>query len=140
MKRLPLVILLFVLISACNNNNNENVTASESDVDAARNFIRSALDGRWDDARKFMLQDSLNKQLLDTYEDNYRKNMSRDDKRGYREASIRMPEIKKINDSSSVVLYSNSYKNKVDSLKVVRVNGQWLIDFKYSFPSKDTTN
>lgn len=137
MKRLfVLSFLSLFLFCACNNNSTE-IPTSENDVDAARNFIRSALDGDYAKAKNFMLTDSLNTQLLNTFEDNYQKNMAADDKRGYRESSIRMPDVRKINDSASVVFYSNSYKNTSDSLKVVRVNGQWLVDFKYSFASKD---
>lgn len=129
-------LCLLIFLAACSNNNtnsNENSGTSENDVDAARNFIRSALDGDYSKARTFMLQDSLNNQLIETYEANYQQKMSKDDKRGYREASIRVPDVRKINDSTSIVIYSNSYKNRTDSLKVVRINGQWMVDFKYSF-------
>lgn len=127
-----------LLVAAACNNETEEKAASENDADAARNFIRAALDGDYAKARTFMLQDSLNTQLLNTFEDNYRHHMKREDKRGYRESSIRIPDMKKISDSESVVMYSNSYMNKPDSLKVVKRNGQWLVDFKYSFAGKDS--
>ena len=112
---------------------------SENDVDAARNFIRAALDGDYSKARTFMLQDSSNTQLLDAFENIYQHRMSRDDKRGYREASINMNEVRPFNDSITIVNYSNSYKKKIDSLKIVKLNNQWLVDFKYSFQGKDST-
>lgn len=108
-------------------------------MDAARNFIRSALDGDYVKAKQYIVPDSLNTQLLNTFGDNYRNHMSRDDKRGYKESSIRIPDTRTINDSTSVIMYSNSYKNKLDSLKVIRIGGKWLVDFKYSFAGKDTT-
>lgn len=131
-------MLFAPFLFSCNNQDEQATTTSENDIDAARNFIRSALDGDYKKARDYMIQDSLNTQLLNTFESNYQMHMNREDKRGYREASIRIPDVRKVSDTVSVVQYSNSYKNKLDSLKVVKVNNQWLVDFKYSFPIKDT--
>ena len=61
--------------------------------------------------------------------------MKGEDKRGYREANITFYGERKIGDSAVVVNYSNTYKNQKDSLKLVNNNGQWLVDFKYSFIS-----
>lgn len=131
-------MLFAPFLFSCNNQEEQATSTSENDIDAARNFIRSALDGDYKKARDYMIQDSLNTQLLNTFESNYQMHMNREDKRGYREASIRIPDVRKVSDTVSVVQYSNSYKNKLDSLKVVKVNNQWLVDFKYSFPIKDT--
>ncbi len=138
MKSLKFTGFLFLLFfCACHNNNSEQKeTTSENDVDAARNFIRAALDGQYSKARTFMLHDSLNNQLLDAFENNYETRMTRDDKRGYRESSINMHDVRQMGDTASIVSYSNSYKKQNDSLKVVHVNGQWLVDFKYSFPAR----
>jgi hypothetical protein len=38
-----------------------------------------------------------------------------------------------VNDSTTVVIFSNSYKNDHDTLKVLKKNNQWLVDFKYLF-------
>src|SRR4051812_37634802 len=109
--------VFMLLLGACNSpDKQEKETTSENDVDAARNFIRSALEGKWRDARRFMVQDSTNTQILDTYENNYQTHMSREDKRGYREASITLYDSKPINDSITIISYSNSYKKKRDSL------------------------
>jgi hypothetical protein len=108
-------------------------------VDAARNFIRSALDGNWRDARRFMLRDSTNTQLLDAYENNYQSHMNREDKRGYHESTITLYDTRQLNDSVSIINYSNSYKKQKDSLRVVRNDGVWVVDLKYSFPQTDTT-
>jgi hypothetical protein len=138
MRKLLFVAILFC--AACGNNDaGTSAPRSENDVDAARNFIRAALDGKWKDARSYMLQDSTNTQLLDTYEANYQGHMSREDKRGYRESSITLYDSRQLNDSTTIVSYSNSYKKQKDSLRVVRMDDQWLVDFKYSFPQTDTS-
>src|SRR4051812_45801693 len=102
MKRLVFLGILIIQVFACNNNSDSNQTpSSENDVDAARNFIRAALDGKWSDARKYMIQDSLNIQLLETVEGKYQ-TMDREEKRGYREASITLFDTKKLSDSLSI--------------------------------------
>ena len=132
--------LFLQFFCACSGGEGEDAggTTSENDVDAARNFIRSALDGKYDRARNFMIQDSVNNQYLDLFERNYQRLMDPEDKRGYREASINIHDIRQLNDSTTVVNYSNSFKKKNDSLKVVRTHNQWLVDLKYSFSPTDS--
>ncbi len=122
----------------CACNNEEKVTGSENDVDAARNFIQSALEGDYTRARIYIVADSTNIQYLDAFERNFKNRMSPEDKRGYRNASINIYKVREMDDSTTIVNYSNSYMKKNDSLKVSRRNGQWLIDLKYSFTAKDS--
>lgn len=129
--------LFLQIFCACNNNKESNpVTTSENDVDAARNFIRAALDGHYDKARALVVADSVNNAWIDLFERNYKSRMSLGDKAGYRTSSINIHNIKSVNDSTSIINYSNSFKKKDDSLKVVRQNGAWLVDLKYSFPTQ----
>lgn len=131
MKRFKLIAgpLLLLVIVACNNNNSK----SENDIDAARNFIRAALDGDFDKAGKFILNDSINMQDWDNVVRSLNRNLTPEDKRKYKEASIHIHDTRELNDSTSIVIYSNSFKNKQDSLKVIRVNNEWWVDFKYIF-------
>lgn len=138
MKSLSIVSgLCLILLSACGSNDSANT--SENDVDAARNFIRAALDGQYNEAQHLIVADSLNLQYLDAFATNYRERMNREDKRGYRESSINIHDIQTVNDSVTIVHYSNSYKKVPESLKVVRQNNNWLVDLKYSFTPADST-
>ncbi len=56
-----------------------------------------------------------------------------DTKSGYRSASINIHQVSPVNDSTTVVIYSNSFKNDHDTLKVLKQNGQWLVDLKYLY-------
>ena len=114
--------------------NADNITPSENEEDAARNFIRSVLDAEFDKAKTFIVPDSTNNEFLAVTERNFTERMNRTDKMGYKAASIQIHEVKKIDDSTSVVLYSNSFKKQKDSVKVVLQNNAWLVDLKYSFP------
>jgi hypothetical protein len=137
MKKLLLLCLMSLVLFGCSDSDDKPaVEQSENDVDAARNFIRAALDGRWTDARSLMIQDSTNSQYIDMYEELYQTKMKQEDKRGYREANITFYGKRTESDSVVVVNYSNTYKNQKDSLKVVRNNGQWLVDLKYSFQAR----
>ena len=140
-KFLQLSAFLLFFAAACNNNDKQPaVAASENDIDAARNFIRTALDGNYRDARKFIVADSTNLQYIDAFERNYNERMDPEDKREYRQSSININSVHQLNDSVTIVNYSNSYKKNLDSLKVIRVNQQWLIDLKYSFENKTAEN
>jgi len=130
--------LLLQFFLCCNNADHEHSSTarSENDIDAARNFIQAALDGNYRKARTYALADSFNQQYVDLFERIYKERMNPEDKRGYREASINIHSVTPLNDSVTLINFSNSYKNKNDSLKVVRLNGQWLVDLKYSFYQK----
>lgn len=139
MKRTFLKLSAFLLffMASCNNADQPKaVAASENDIDAARNFIQSALEGHYRDARKYIYSDSTNMQYIDAFERNYNERMDPEDKREYRQASIIISSVNQLNDSVTIINYSNSYKKNTDSLKVIRINQQWLVDLKYSFINK----
>lgn len=136
MRSILLICFLFLqFFCACTDDERDRsdpTITSENDADAARNFIRSVLDGKLDKARTMLVQDSLNLQLFDAYERIYQSRTSPQDKRGYRESSITIYSVRPTNDSTTVVSYANSYKKRMDSLKVTRENGEWKVDLKYS--------
>ncbi|MCU7552501.1 hypothetical protein OCK74_25505 [Chitinophagaceae bacterium LB-8] len=129
--------LFLQFFCACKNSPDRSDTTqtSENDVDAARNFIRLALDGKYDRAREMVINDSLNYQFIDQAERYYKQRMDISTRMAYRSASINILSVVPQNDSVSIVHYSNSFKKQKDSLKVVNIHGQWMVDMKYSFPS-----
>ena len=84
-----------------------------------------------------MIDDSLNHEDLNAIQ-RLNERLTTEEKEKYQEASIRIHQNRKINDSTSVIYYSNSYRNQTDSLKVIKANGQWLVDFKYIFHKTDS--
>jgi hypothetical protein len=129
-KVLILSLLLFSFY-ACNTADKQ--AKSENDVDAARNFIRSALDGKFGDAKRYMLPDSVNMQYLENVAQPLYERSPENITRAYRESSINVHQVKPVNDSTTIVIYSNSFKNDHDTLKVVRINNKWLVDLKYLY-------
>src|SRR5829696_6365531 len=129
MKKVALFIVAFLpLCWACSNNEEADNPKGENDVDAASMFIRSALDGRWKDAKRLIVQDSANIQDLEVAEQNYTQRMDVTEQRGYRESQITIHETRKVNDSVSIISYSNTFKKQRDSVKVLKVGNQWLVD------------
>ena len=130
--------LFLLFLCACGNNENDrsdSTQSTESDVDAARNFIRTALDGRYDKLHEMVVPDSANLALIEVAHMTYQSRMSSEDKRGYRESSINIHNVQTVNDSVTIVTYSNSYKKTPNELKVLQRGNQWLVDFKHSFPT-----
>jgi hypothetical protein len=54
-------------------------------------------------------------------------------KKEYKESSYEINKYTDINDSTTIINYSNSYMKKPMEIKVVRNAGVWVIDFKYTF-------
>ncbi|RYY97302.1 MAG: DUF4878 domain-containing protein [Chitinophagaceae bacterium] len=127
-----LMPLALVLLTACGGDDKQGPSGSESDVDAARNFIRASLDNDYAAARSYLVNDSTNLQYLETTR-RVRAAMNKEENRRYHEASIRIYDARPLNDSTSIVTYDNSFRQQRNALKVVRTGGQWLVDLKYSF-------
>ena len=132
-------ILLFSLTSCNDSAKEEGVVKPANGMDAAGKFIRAALDGDVNKARTYIVNDTTSKQFLDIYEWKYNNTFTPEDKKGYKNASIRfLKETHPVNDSVTIIYYSNSYKNTPDSLKVIKMNDQWYIDLNFTFQAKDS--
>lgn len=130
---LPFLFLATFIISCTNDTKTPGQTDSSGLMDATRNFIRSALDGKFDEAKKYMLIDSSNVHYLINAEENYNK-LDEPSKESYAASSIIIhSKDEKIKDSLAVVIFSNSYKNNPDTLRVLKQNNQWLVDLKYLY-------
>jgi hypothetical protein len=74
MKKYLLPLVLISSFIACKNEDKKTTEKDTSGLmDATRNFIRAALDGKFDEAKKFMLIDSSNIHYLEYAEDRYNK-------------------------------------------------------------------
>jgi Domain of unknown function (DUF4878) len=133
MKKIHLLPVYIVLLaSSCKSNDKEPDAKSDNNMDAARNFIRAALDGKFDEARTYMLSDSVNINFMDVAERSYQ-NIDQSMKDSYRSSSIHFHNTMAVSDSASIVVYSNSFKNDHDTLKVLKKGNDWLVDFKYLY-------
>jgi len=131
--------LLLLTIFSCKESD-KDADVAENNIDAARKFIGAALQGKFDQAKTFMVQDSVNLNYLEVAERSYQK-MDPETKNNYRAASINIHNVSEpIKDSVTVVIFSNSFKNDHDTLKVLHLEGKWLVDLKYLYEhAMDTT-
>ena len=125
------VFVFCILLFSCNNGTKKEPV---TDTDVATTFIRAVLDNDFKIAEKYLLIDETNKQYFETFRRQYQlKEKSELDK--YKASDILINNLDQKNDSVTIINYSNSYKKDMKTnLKLVRPNGQWLIDLKYTFP------
>ncbi len=128
---------LLLFCAACNESKKQEPGSMETDVLSATSFIREALKGNFDLARTYMLQDSVNDGYMDAAA---RKQRTSDERQGLFDASIIIHKRAEANDSTTVIVYSNSYIKQRDTLKMVKKDGKWLVDLKFLFDhDRDTT-
>ena len=124
------IMAMAILLFSCNNNRQET---PKTDTDVAIAFIRDILDNKPDNAEQYLLKDETNKGYFQSFREQYRrKDKAELDK--YKASEIIINEISNVTDSVSIINYSNTYKRDLkNKLKLIRINGQWLIDLKYTF-------
>jgi len=104
-----------------------------TDIDVARAFIRDVLENKFAEAEELILKEETNKEYFDLFKKQY-ESKSKSELENYRNADIIINEISPVNDSVSIINYSNSFRrDKNSKVKMVRVNSQWLVDLKYTF-------
>ncbi len=129
MKNILLLFLTASIVTSCWQKSEKN---PETSLDTGREFIRASLNGDFDRASDLLLRDTQNVQLFNSYKASY-KNWPAEKKRGYRDASYEINKYLDVDDSTTLINYSNSYMNKPMEIKLVRINKQWTVDFKYTF-------
>ena len=130
MKRFKMILLLStMMLAACDNSPEVRRT---DPLESGRGFIEASLKGDYDEAKKYLLQDSTNIEYFNGLRD-FNSKRSKEEKQGYNDANILIDSTEKLSDSVTIITYSNTYKNKPSKLKVVRRGNEWLVDFKYTF-------
>lgn len=121
-------ILSFItMLLACNGEN--AYKKAENAQDAGREFIRASLDGNYEKAEYYLLQDSTNRLLINKWKKDY-DHFDEATRQEYKDASILPILIRNRNDSVSLYTFSNSYKKDTTTIRIVRLNGEWLVDLK----------
>jgi len=127
-------VFLFIIVAIAFSCNDKTKKTPVTDLEIANAFVRDLLDNNFTEAEQFLLKDETNLQMFERFKAQYNKQ----DKailEKYKEADIRVLETSYVvADSVYIYKYSNSYKPDNKSvLKLVRVNGKWLVDLKYTF-------
>ena len=132
-------IILFtccIISSGCTGN--VDYQKPDDPLEAGREFIRFALDGDMHKAKVFILPDGANERLFENIEKKYAAE-SQEEKDNYKDASIIINKSQSLNDSTTIINYSNSFKRENSEIKLVKINGEWWVDFKYTFTGNTET-
>ncbi len=127
--KLIIAVITFTLLNSCNDSRKNPTT----DIDVARSFIKDLLENDFKSAKEFLLDEEANNQYFELSKKEF-EGKSKEVLKKYKESDIIVNELTPVNDSVSIVNYSNSFnKEKKYLLKVVRQNGKWWVDLKYTF-------
>jgi len=121
------VLFFLLFLAACQGG--KTFSPADDAQDAGRQFIRASLDGDYEKARLYLLNDSVNLLLIAKWQQGFDR-MDRDTRQQYREASILPLSIRTINDSVTIYTFSNSFRKDTTALRIGRVKGEWLVDLK----------
>ncbi len=117
-------------ILACSSPKKDYLPA-ENGLDAGREYIDACLKGDFSKAAFYMIQDESNKTILASIESAYREK----DKEGRQElrlASINIKEVVEPNDSTVVLIHSNSLDTVSVKTIIIKRNNNWQVDVKQS--------
>lgn len=121
------LLACLVLAVACTNSG--HYSKAENALDAGRQFVDGFLNGDHDKAFFYLLKDSTNEMLFETQRSAYR-SMDAATQKNYQGASI-YPTVTDVNDSTTLFRYYHSAKpTDTTTLRIVRKNGEWLVDLK----------
>ncbi len=130
-KKIFCFLLSAVAALACNNSSKNNPT---TDSDVATTFIRATLDNDFSTAEKYLLDDVTSRQYFENFKRGGGVSKDKTEQDKYKAADIVINSLTPVNDSTTIVNYSNSYKKGNNTqLKLIMVNSKWLVDFKYTF-------
>jgi hypothetical protein len=132
MKHASYLLLCCFFIFSCNTNS----SVPNTDIDVAREFIQAIQRSNFKEAEKLLLKDDTNKQFLESFEEHF-KTRPKEELEKYKKADFIVNKMDALNDSVTIINYSNDFsQDEKNDLKIVKVDGQWLVDFKYTFPKK----
>ena len=87
----------------------------------------------------YILPDPQNANLYKRYKESYN-TLPDSVKEHYKTASTTIYDIKKVDDSTTIITFANSYKDKRSNLRLVRNKGEWWVDFAYTFTDSTGSN
>jgi hypothetical protein len=127
MKKIILIISL--IVTGCQSS--KNYPPAENALDAGREFVDACLKGEFKKADYYLLHNSQNDGLFTTLKATYNKE-TKEEKTELKNASINIQSIEELNDTVTIIHYSNSFSKISSILKTVKLNDTWLVDLAYA--------
>jgi len=127
------LFFIIILLISCTGSKNSYVKA-ENALDAGREFINACAVGDFSKAAFFMVPAEKNTAKLKENERLFREK-DKEGRQQLRNSSIVIGEVKELNDSATLIYYSNSFDKQPQVLEVVKQNGNWLVNFDNAYKS-----
>ena len=121
-----LIWITAILLIACNGKE-QNYRKAEDALDAGREYINACLQGDFSKAAFYTLPNDKNTFILKDLEKTYREK-DKEGRQQFRTASININEVKELTDSSTQIMYSNSFDKQPHILYVLKQKNTWLVD------------
>ena len=121
-----LIWITAILLIACNGKE-QNYRKADDALDAGREYINACLQGDFSKAAFYTLPNNKNKAILKDLEKIYREK-DKEGRQQFRTASININEVKELTDSSTQIIYSNSFDKQPHTLYVLKQKNTWLVD------------
>jgi hypothetical protein len=125
-----IIALLTLLVFSCNNP--AGFLKPEDGLDAGREFIRAVLDGDYTKGELYVMPDEEDIRLYKRYTE-YMRKRSGAELIELKQASIIINKVEEVGDTLQIINYSNSFTKEPIDIKVVKKNGEWWVDFSYTF-------
>ena len=107
-------------------------------TEAGRDFINATLKADYKVADDYIVKDPLNSKLFKRYKEWYN-TLPDSEKDSYRKAAITIYNVNKDSDSTTIITFSNTYKNERRNLRMVKNKGEWWVDFANTFTDSLTS-
>ena len=133
MKYTIIIFLQATFIISCTQTETKRPTAA---MEVGNSFIRATLDGDFKNAAALLYNDSANNEIFDAFKRSFEA-FPADKKASYKNASYTVNSFTEINDSTSILDYSNTFMKQNQKIKLIKKAAQWSVDFKYT--TGDTT-
>lgn len=125
------LVIAILLLAACNNEP-AGFSKPEDGLDAAREFIRAELDGDYARGELFIIRDEEDLKLYKRYVE-YMKKRPAEQLQELKTASIIVNKVEELSDTLQIINYSNSFSKRPMDVKMVKKDGEWWVDFSYTF-------
>ncbi len=128
--RIGIIISCILLFAGCDSKKE----LPNTDIEVAKTFVKYVLENDFKEAATLVTNDAANNSYLKQLEKCQQEKWSKEEAEQYKNADVIIFEVSNVNDTISIINYANSYRVQEKSkVKVVKMNGQWMVDLKYTF-------
>jgi hypothetical protein len=129
---IQILAALLLLLGAMSCNQPAGYSKPNDGLDAGREYIRAVLDGDYEKAELYIPHVSDERKFFDRYKE-YMRQRTAAELQGLKASSIIVNNVESQGDTVVLIHYANSFAKKPQDVRMVRREGEWWIDFKYTF-------